>query len=990
MEVFVSSLQDLKGDHMKKDSRLVGFPLVEDIDTKVFFPKNGREHPRGKRQKLPPHISSLCLCPRERWRSKRFLYTFVAVVLFFLFFFLTGCCSARKNGVPFSLSNTPVQEYPEQDNRLAITSSSRTSSLEEVKRSGMEMPNSSSPPVPSHVDRLFSRGPEKRFTSILSLPNIETTTSGGTSSKKEYVEKILRVARGLHRGGITHHPNMYEFLVCATVDKKVALELEEKIREVWREEEEKLQQACPSCFSNNMSNPPFSPDLKSAGKSRGNPSTSSPISTPEEKHNLGTGEQDGRDGAVPSPFLSSYTEVRVRVHSAGSHHRFSRRKAESPSHFLIKCTSTVKSDYFILESPDWHPVAEMVASHTLRTSETSSSSFSFSSHAQEKKYVNEDRDSSDLRETRLADSLTYMTRVLNIALQTLSSNSVMAEPIVTDMHRPGQSTDAHIFKLRHYTYAPKAPTLSSSAILPPPILMEVAAADGMENKSILDRTLYQLLDGLKEKRENQTIFRFPIPNSFSASSQPSFSSQSCANGTCFPTYLYSQGHQVERNHDPLPPEEADHTSTTTTKAVDNHTFSVDWRNLPLHGYGANPVYHCQLSPFYNIRLQVTPVLPPRSSSSSTGGGEEDGDGGESDTSSGDSCAKDRAISDPENSHCNSSSSTTSTTAEKETKKKSIKEQDMLSNTPSPRRGSGTPHSGTNFQKTATVCELLTSTHSGAHNTLVMGSTLHFFQEYCSEWRKLVSPLREDILQGLSDRSVLEEERDISSSLCAYQWLRTFKREYWGYQEKKRKQKKEEEKKKLNMQRSAIQGNATKGPTAAVPRSTEKEVPPVSSSSPLQQFAIAAFDIDAFHSNNSFLRTLKESTRWDLHRMSFEDSRSAIQRLTADTTLMEVYWNTSYQLRAENRWKDESHDVICLPSNKVLWDSSPAMYRTNWFLQSILFPCLQRGTLCVDNGSAKEERAMWKFGRYISLTGKWGKGQFQICFTGGGTHFYDSS
>lgn len=873
-------------------------------------------------------------------KRRPILYTVVAVLLFF---FLLLCWTGGRATAPRpSETSKPAQGHPSPDPPSPESFSAPSSiPFPEEQEDVVDSPSSdfvapsSSPSPPSRL-----RGPEKTFTTVLSLTN--------TGDRKEaYQNAVLRVAKEVYRGGMTRHPHMYEFLVCVTIQKKEASELEKNIRDVWRkaeEEENSWRMKCPRCFSNEEIPSQFSPPP---------PMTShTPLRTAHFTSFPPT--QDIHHSGEEHTNTHSEHPVHIRVHSAGSYRSISQGKLESASHLLLKCVTTVKSDYFIILSNDWHPIAEKELDPTalFTSSPLSVSSISINDAIQQR-----------------VDSMAYTQRVLDIALQTLSSNRAMEEPLLMDMGQPWKSAEAHVFKLKHYAYT-LSPTPSLPASMRSPSFPVVFPAyDEMENQTSLDHELHEFFLDVKARgvaQENSPADTHTqatasvTPVVFSPSFFPNQEGTDSSGTPKATTSSASPSHDEGKGHPTL---SSKHVTIPYSKGV--LAISVDWRSLPSSFYGVNRVYHCHMAPFYNIRRFATPLV----GTPHVGEEEQEKEG----------------------------TSRMGTEHPIETEK--IKENrnhpvqtKQASAVRYPSKGSS---STSPFSKTTTVCELLTASRRVMHSTFMVGPVLHFYQTFCGEWRKLVSPLREEVVNRSQDLSVLEEERDMTTSLCAFEWLRTFKKEEGKVIEKmKAKKKKAEERKKFLLGRPLGQGNASMTSLSLL-RSNETVFrenagPSTASLTPLQQFAAAAMDDDVFQAGSPFILALNETSRWDSQRKSFMDSRKGLQQLVENTTLKEVYWNTSHQLRAENRWKDPSQEVICLPSNKVLWDSTPAMYRTSWFVQSIIFSCFQRGTLCIDKGSPNDDFSMRKLGRYLSFAGKWGKGGFQICFTGGGTHFFNSS
>lgn len=884
---------------------------------------------------------------RRRWRKKALLPLFLLAILLLIFifiFFLSRQASSNVMSSPFGSGFLDSgQKLPKEELMEVPLHSSSPVSAENVH----SFATPSLPPISSAMPTFTptpTRGPEKRFTSVLFLGNREDT--------KEYVERVIRVARSIHRGGVNRHPNMYEFLVCATTHKKEAVELEEKIRQVWREEEQKVTEVCPRCFTDvkKKLKTTFSVSRGATGAGNGNQRSSF---SAEERRAEAVQEED--DDA-------SFTQVRVRVHSTGSFRRFSDGKHESSSFLLLRCVTAVKSEFFIIESPNWSHLAEKEISSSLLQKREPSFSFP------------PDMDVSK----RFSDAVIYTQRVLNIALQTLSSNRVMHEPLVVDSENPAESKAADVFKLTHYVYEPTfQPTASLPAV--PSSFMVVPGYDEMENKTYLDHVLQSFLAALEEERSGKGV------RPSSAASSTSFLPSSSPMEDDHRTYhsFSLKPHQDDEEGKEETPHWSSKKEHDNAESENENYISIFWKSLPSDFYGVNRLYHCRMAPFYNLRREAVHFFPQYSIvDSSTVENEPKEDLPEE-------------FKDESESNNNSSGSKRSSEGGSNGRKKldNAYEEVKTTNEENP---FAVVHSSTSAstvspsrvrEKTATVCELLTSSSSGMHQTFIAGPVLTFFQEFCDEWRKLVSPYRNDALERTYDSSIGYEDRDISSSLCAYEWLRTLKEQEQKYLVWKKKRQSLDKK---NSIASTAQQNKVTPPffSPKIDEGVANASAHLTKASPLHQFSDAVVNPEGFQSRSPFVLALKETTRWDRKRKSFEESLPYLQDLVLNIGLREVYWNTSHQAQLQYRWKDPNQDVICLPSNKTLWDTTPSMYRTSWFMRSISFSCLQRGALCIGKDSEKGESTMWRMKRYVSLSGKWAKGQWRVCFTGGGTHFYD--
>lgn len=217
---------------------------------------------------------------------------------------------------------------------------------------------------------------DKLFTSVLPLIYEEPWDTEKAAND---------AARHLHRSGMNRHPNLSEFLVCVTTNKTHALNLEKAIQKTWLDEEEALKQKCPSCFQ-------------------------------WDQASQGGEAKSFQDVKIRVLTVNSTPDAKVHVNQ------------KSASLLFVKCLLAVKSEYFILESVNWHAAPMSSDENWIRINGT---------------------------------SLPRAVHMANLGLQTLSNNTALSLPSIVNLQQKKDGLDkVSVFKLRYYPSHNESPSYS--------------------------------------------------------------------------------------------------------------------------------------------------------------------------------------------------------------------------------------------------------------------------------------------------------------------------------------------------------------------------------------------------------------------------------------------------------------------------------------------------------------------------------------------------
>lgn len=255
------------------------------------------------------------------------------------------------------------------------------------------------------------------------------------------------------------------------------------------------------------------------------------------------------------------------------------------------------------------------------------------------------------------------------------------------------------------------------------------------------------------------------------------------------------------------------------------------------------------------------------------------------------------------------------------------------NTSSSSKGSSPP-----VIRSRTYCEALLQ-HRKEPNASFARWPIPFHEEFCESWRQLTSRRK----SGKGD-----EVYDITRGVCAFQWLHALK---------------------LEELRSVLRGSGGSGSgNRVMTEMLSSSASAASKSSPLVQFASSV----AQNAPTDFTRALILSSGLDPERESYT---------TSLPLLRSRIHNTSIKVAMD---EGDGVVVVCVPSHEALWDDSPALYSTEWFVSAILMRCMVRGSMCVERAEGFPAKALHKFQTFVSSTGRWAHGKYQVCFTTG-TH-----
>ncbi|KPI84404.1 hypothetical protein ABL78_6548 [Leptomonas seymouri] len=360
--------------------------------------------------------------------------------------------------------------------------------------------------------------------------------------------------------------------------------------------------------------------------------------------------------------------------------------------------------------------------------------------------------------------------------------------------------------------------------------------------------------------------------------------------------------------------------------------------LPVAAYGTSPYFHCQRAPFYSVRVPVP--LWMRSSRNAN--------------------ATTTTAMDPEG-HANA------TTA-----------PPVLS----------------------TLCELMLSTHFGMPEDYAPEGTV-FHRSFCQDWLQftlLPSP-KQSIEANVSESPLaaigkaaasagrrrqsaedgaftarMDMAQSLGDGVCAVQWAAHLKAAQQWYRE--RTERKQLLRRRGNQTSTAADEISLSNKTASSPSSEDVKSNLAGASPYLDQYAALLFSNDAAQVSKlagtylAFLPNVSHA----IHHI----------RRTVGEKLEHI--SLKYAAERTRRIKSKKHrtdrELLCLPSHLSRVDLHSTMYPTQWFLTQLDMRCLQHKESCLGSLVDTDERVMQNVNQYLSTTGKWSRGEFRVCMSGG--------
>jgi hypothetical protein len=294
---------------------------------------------------------------------------------------------------------------------------------------------------------------------------------------------------------------------------------------------------------------------------------------------------------------------------------------------------------------------------------------------------------------------------------------------------------------------------------------------------------------------------------------------------------------------------------------------------------------------------------------------------------------------------------------------------------------------------STLCEVLLSRHSGMPTDYAGQGTV-FYRSFCQEWlqftllprpatvrtaavdkdtppenpllevgkvvgaaarRRIDNDVNEDVLAQKADMA-----QSLADGLCTVMWVAYLKASQLWYSE---------------------QAERRRGPrnVAASATTTKHELmmSNMAGASPyLDQYAALLFSDDVAELSRlagTYLAYLPNVSYALTHLR-----RTVTDKLDGIT----LKYATERTRRFKSRKASTDREVVCVPSYLARVDTHATMYPTQWFLTQLVLRCLQHKERCLGSVGDTDARVTHNVARYFSTTGKWSRGEFQVCMSSG--------
>ncbi|KPA76930.1 hypothetical protein ABB37_07309 [Leptomonas pyrrhocoris] len=300
---------------------------------------------------------------------------------------------------------------------------------------------------------------------------------------------------------------------------------------------------------------------------------------------------------------------------------------------------------------------------------------------------------------------------------------------------------------------------------------------------------------------------------------------------------------------------------------------------------------------------------------------------------------------------------------------------------------------------STLCEVLLSSRSGMPVDYAPGVTV-FHRSFCQEWLQftlLPSPttprdtnVAENPLliigkaaaaQGGHDDAFaqrMDMAQSLGDGLCTVEWVAHLKAaQLWYTEQAERRRRPGMGGLKTNTSATAGAEHASLSNATVSPVRNDVAMSNLVGAAPyLDQYAALLFSDDAARVSKlagTYLAFLPNVS------YAIQHMRRTMEDKLAQTSLKYAAERTR---RFKSKKEPTDREVLCLPSHLARVELHSTMYNTQWFLTQLVMRCLQHKEKCLGDLAETDVRVSQNVDRYLSTTGKWGRGEFRVCMSGG--------